>query len=137
MHTEVSQWKQEHARKLTERKEYFEPQVLRIDDDPSPAPPSDTELESDEDSYLPDKSSDKHTNFHTERSKTAFKQSFDYEVRLDAEGEISPRLSPSPQMIRVKNSGRFHKNTDSDLRLATGNYYYLRFKADSPVSNLK
>ena len=74
-------WKKDHARKLEERRDYFRPQVLRIEDEETT--PGLTAF-----SYCSeDECEDGNGNAEVcgrggafERAKSAFKQSFDYEV---------------------------------------------------------
>lgn len=127
LHAEINVWKKEHARKLEERKEYFEPQVLKIEDDPEPTPLSDTEDTDEEEEELKlNKETSEAANFRMSRVKSAFKQHFDYEVKLDNENEESPR-STSRVRSASKDKNLFVRKmerNDSDIRLATGDTGY-------------
>ena len=134
LHNEVTEWKRQHAQKLEERKEYFEPQVLKIDDTESLKSLSDMENDLDDDyvkvnSLAAGLASDSTASFQSRplRAKSAFKQSFDYAVdvpQLDTEVIIEKTRQRS--MSRDKKSASSSLNRklerdDSDLRLTTGN----------------
>ncbi len=90
LHNEVNEWRKEHAEKLKERKEYFQPQILKIDDD-------DDDEGGGGGRDLESVCSDVEETLEEEETEWAvggmqgpeFKQSFDYEVersRSDASG---------------------------------------------------
>ena len=128
LHAEINDWKKEHARKLEERKEYFEPQVLKIEDNPEATPLSDSEDEEEisKQSINKDIQITNEGNFRISRAKSAFKQHFDYEVNIDNDNEESPRaISRVRSASKDKNLFiRKIERNDSDLRLTTGDTGY-------------
>lgn len=84
---ELEVWRREHARKLEERKSYFEPQVLVIDDEPPP--------ETEEDESI--------------RPKSAFKSSFDCDEAINVVESI--QIEDTDKLRRHKDKERKHKSS--------------------------
>lgn len=146
LHNELVEWKKDHARKLEERKDFFKPQVLKIEDNEELVALSDcSEDELNEEASEFDKTmvpnkeelggveskggtSKQITSQSVKfphRAKSAFKQSFDYEIACQ---DVSPRdpaaavlsrdkseLSSRSSMMMDRSGSAMHE------RLATGN----------------
>jgi hypothetical protein len=104
---EIEKWKNDHSRKMEERKKYFEPQVLKIDDDYEPtAPPSDDDNEDlmfneyDECHNPIDQENAKSSS----RVKSAFKNSFEKGYAVNSNENVvgsSGRLKSTSERRRI------------------------------------
>lgn len=147
LHNELVAWKKDHARKLEERKDFFKPQVLKIEDNEELVALSDcsedelnegeasefdkTMIAREELSEIEAKVSSKQPNSQSikfsHRAKSAFKQSFDYEIACQ---DVSPRdasIVLGRDKSELSRSSVMMNRTGSEIheRLATGNLSFV------------
>ncbi|CAF0859802.1 unnamed protein product [Brachionus calyciflorus] len=148
---EIIKWRKEHTKKLEDRKEYFQPQILKIEDHIEPSL-SDIEVV-DEDEYYyksgrytPEVKKEPQTDKKIEeprvkssKSKPAFKNSFDYNDKSDVELEKSEvkkekRRSKSKDKREKSASSKKSSNLErenSASRIKTGDTGYDSLSSSS------
>jgi hypothetical protein len=143
---EISKWKKDHAKLMQERKKYFEPQVLKIDDEQPVSLSDNDEIIDDEfdecheainetfsSLSLKDihhKSEKDSEQFNMTRPKSAFKQSFDYSnehKRLRDKKSNTAKIKPNPKVnsaSNLSNSEQIFEKNESISRVTTGDTGY-------------